>query len=79
MQFRIFDLEDGIWAQHFETNLYFAAFLTFCFGFSFLTYIFVEAPFSNLLNEFLRARAANEKASVFYVSQSAKAPLRAAR
>ena len=80
MQYRIFNLEDGIWAESWDTFLLFAAFLLGSFIFSFITYIFIEAPFANLLTEFLKARSAKERAaSVFYVSQSAKAPLRAAK
>lgn len=56
MQFRIFNLENGVWAQVFETNMFFAAYLTFSFGFSFVTYLLIEAPFANILNDFWRAK-----------------------
>ena len=80
MQYRIFNLEDGIWAESWDTFLLFAAFLLGSFIFSFITYLFIEAPFANILTEFLKARSARERAaSVTYVSQSAKAPLRAAK
>lgn len=38
MQYRAFNLENGIWAQVFETNMSFVANLAFSFGFSFITY-----------------------------------------
>ena len=77
MEFRIFNLEQGIWADVFNTFLYFFAFITLSFCFSFLTFLFVEAPFANILNEFIRAKHPTEmKQSVFYRSQSAKAHLR---
>lgn len=56
IQYQVFNLENGIWAQVFETNLNFIAFLTFSFGFSFLTYILVEAPMANVLNDFWRSK-----------------------
>ncbi len=48
--------------------------MTLSFGFSLLTYLFIEAPCANVLNDFYR----KEKPAVHahYVSQSAKAPLR---
>jgi peptidoglycan/LPS O-acetylase OafA/YrhL len=54
MQYRSFNLENGIWAQVFETNMSFVANLAFSFGFSLVTYLLVEAPFSNILNDFFR-------------------------
>merc|ERR1719446_1064683 len=77
MEFRIFNLEQGIWADQFNTNLYFFSFITVSFCFSFITYLFVETPFANILNEFVRAKTPEEnKTSFFYRSQSAKAHLR---
>ena len=56
IQFTIFNLEQGIWAEKLDTNLKFLSFLTFSFIFSLFLYLFVEAPFANLLNEFVRSR-----------------------
>ena len=49
MQFRVFNLQHGDWIQSFDLMLFFGAFLTLSFLFSFFTYLFVEAPMSNLL------------------------------
>lgn len=79
MTYRIFNLQHGEWAQRFTIDLYFCAFLALSFLFSLITYIFVEAPFANLLNFFFRAKSVSEalqKSSQFYRSQSAKAHLR---
>ena len=77
MEFRIFNLEQGIWADKFNTNLYFFSFLTISFCFSMISYIFIEAPFANILNEFIRAYTPVEnKSNYFSRSQSAKAFLR---
>ena len=73
-------MEDGIFAEGQDTFMLFAAFLLGSFVFSFFTYLVIEAPFANILTEFLKARSAFETASyVSYVSQSAKAPQRAAK
>ena len=56
IQFTVFNLEQGIWADKYETNLRFLGFLTLSFLFSLLTYLFIEAPFANILTEFFRAR-----------------------
>lgn len=58
MQYRVFNLENGVWAQVFETNLLVAAYLAFSFAFSFITYLLVEAPMANILNDFLRTKVA---------------------
>jgi|APCry1669189733_1035249.scaffolds.fasta_scaffold87215_1 peptidoglycan/LPS O-acetylase OafA/YrhL len=56
MQFKIFNLENGIWAQKMQINLDFFAYLAISFIFSFITYLLIESPFSNLLNDFFRFR-----------------------
>lgn len=56
MQYRSFNLENGIWAQVYETNMAFLANLALSFGFSFFTYLLIEAPFANLLNDFFRQK-----------------------
>lgn len=56
MQFRAFNLENGVWAQVFETNMAFMANLGFSFAFSLVTYLLIEAPFSNILNDFFRSK-----------------------
>ena len=77
MQYRAFNLENGIWAQVFETNLSFVAHLAFSFIFSAITYLLVEAPFANILNDFFRSKISRIGGSdQHYRSQSAKAHLR---
>jgi peptidoglycan/LPS O-acetylase OafA/YrhL len=58
MQFNIFNLQNGLWAQRMQTNLDFFAYLATSFIFSSLTFVFIESPFANLLNDFLRFRKA---------------------
>ena len=60
MQYRIFNLEHGDWAQRFVIDMYFCAFFTISFLFSFATYIFVEAPLANIVNEFFRSKSSAE-------------------
>ena len=60
IQYRIFNLESGLWVQMFETNLTTLAYFTFCFIFSFLTYLIVEAPFANILNDFIRSKRSKD-------------------
>lgn len=64
----------------FETNLTTLAYFTFCLIFSFLTYLIVEAPFANILNDFIRSKRSKDIVptdTTHYQSQSAKAYLRA--
>ena len=61
MQYRIYNQQYGEWGQKFNVVLYFIAFLTLSFMFSILTYLFVEAPMANILNEFFRAKTSEEK------------------
>jgi peptidoglycan/LPS O-acetylase OafA/YrhL len=53
-------LETGIWAEKYTTYLLFAAFTNISFVFSFITYLFIEAPFANIVNEFVRAKSPDE-------------------
>lgn len=75
MQFRTFNLSNGVWVESFHLQLLFLSILTLSFLLSALTYLFVEAPMSNLLSNFIAARR-NKANSQFYLSQSAKAHLR---
>ena len=80
MQFESFNLTSGRWAQRFQVDCFCFAFLTISFGFSFLTYIFIEAPLANVLNDFYRKLKPEViPEHVHYHSQSAKAPLRRPR
>jgi len=73
----MFNLENGVWVQGFETFLLVIAYTSYAFGFSFITYILVEAPFANVLNDFLRSKIQKEvDKQQHYRSQSAKAHLR---
>lgn len=77
MQYRIFNLENGMWAQVFDTNLFFVAYLAASFGFSFVTYVLIEAPMANILNDFWRSKLSKDGGKAqHYRSQSAKAHLR---
>jgi len=66
MQWRIFNLERGIWADWLSCNLYFLAFTVFTFVFAFFAYMLIEAPFHNLFKDFLKSK--DSKANVFYKS-----------
>ena len=79
MQYRIFNLEDGMWGRPADGITYFFAFLTGSFAFSFITWHLIEAPFANMNRDLFLAKAEYEKNSQFYLSQSAKAPLRVQR
>jgi len=71
MQYRIFNLQHGDWAQRFVIDMYFCAFFAISFLFSFATYIFVEAPLANIVNEFFRSKSSAEvlqKSSIFFRS-----------
>jgi len=61
MQYRTYNQQYGEWGQKFNVFLYFIAFLTLSFMFSILTFLFVEAPLANVLNEFFKARTEEEK------------------
>ena len=54
IQFDTFNLETGFWAQSL-INMCFA-YLAISFLFSLVTYLFIEAPWSNLLNDFIREK-----------------------
>lgn len=55
----------------------FVANLAFSFAFSFITYLLVEAPFANILNDFFRSKITRIGGNAeHYRSQSAKAHLR---
>lgn len=56
MQFNIYNLQNGLWAQRMQTNLDFFAYLVISFIFSSITFVFVESPFANVLNDFFRFR-----------------------
>jgi peptidoglycan/LPS O-acetylase OafA/YrhL len=75
MQFRTFNLSNGVWVESFDLQLLFLSFLTLSFMLSMVTYLFVEAPMSNLLNNFIAAKR-HKVSNQFYMSQSAKAHLR---
>ena len=73
----MFNLENGVWVQGFETFLLVIAYTSYAFCFSFITYILIEAPFANVLNDFLRSKIQKEvDKQQHYRSQSAKAHLR---
>ena len=76
MQYRIFNLEDGIFGRAADGNSYFFAFLIGSFAFSFITWHLIEAPFANISRDLLHSKAEFETSSQFYWSQSAKAPMR---
>lgn len=52
IQFDTFDLETGFWAQGLMNQCF--SYLAVSFMFSLFTYMFVEAPLANVLNEFIR-------------------------
>ena len=79
MQYRIFNLEDGIFGRAADGNSYFFAFLIGSFAFSFITWHLIEAPFANISRDLLHSKAEFETSSQFYWSQSAKAPMRVVR
>lgn len=75
MEFRNFNLTNGYWVEGPDVFLLFLSFLITNFTFSFVTYVFVEAPMANLLTQFVINKQKKEK-SEFFMSQSAKAHLR---
>lgn len=56
MQYTIYDNEKGLWVQAFDAYLFFFAILTYSIFFSFLTYVFIEGPFSSLLKIFYKVK-----------------------
>jgi len=51
--FREYNVERGQWGSLFDTTLFFLAYLFLSYGFSLLTFLFVEQPFRKLELEFL--------------------------
>ena len=52
MQYRIYDLERGLWVQMFDTYLLYLAMFTYSILFSLITYLFIEGPFAKLISVF---------------------------
>ena len=52
MLFRTYNTQRGVWASELDTTLFFFAYLTFAFMFSFFVTVLVETPMSRLLKEF---------------------------
>lgn len=61
MEFRTFNLTNGMWVVPSDIFLLFLSYLTVSFLFSFVAYIFVEAPMANLLNAFIIAKSKKDK------------------
>ena len=53
MLFRAYNSERGIWACEIDSFLYFLAYVTLSFLFSFFTTILVESPLLNIWREFV--------------------------
>jgi len=52
MLFREYNTERGQWGCAFDAILFFLAFLTFSYVFSFFTFIFIEQPIASMIKEF---------------------------
>lgn len=68
MEFRTFNLTNGVWIESSDLILMFLSYLIVSFLFSFVTFIFVEAPMANLLNQFLIAKSSKDKSDQFFYS-----------
>jgi hypothetical protein len=56
MQYRIYDMERGLWVQIFDTNLLYFAIFTYSICFSLITYLFVEGPMAKLISVFYTSK-----------------------
>lgn len=74
MQFREFNVERGEWGCGFDAFLFFLAFWTFSFLFSFGMALAFEFPIAALWYEFILKKV--DKRDAFYHSQSAKSVYR---
>ena len=63
MEFRTFNLTQGIWVEKFDLILLFMSYLMLSFMFSLVTYLFVQAPMASIVNQFLVAKSKNEQSS----------------
>jgi hypothetical protein len=76
MVFRGFNTERGQWACSFDAILFFFAYVTFSFFFSFIIGIFVEMPCLGVWYEFMIKKTERQE-DAYYHSQSAKSGLKA--
>jgi hypothetical protein len=77
MQFRDFNAERGTWGCGFDAFLFFLAYLTFSFLFSFITMMIWEQPIASMWYEFVvRPQQEPRTGDAFYHSQSAKSVYR---
>ena len=73
MQFREFNNERGTWASGLDAFLFFLAYLTFSFIFSFVTALIWEQPIASMWEDFvLKPRQQSQAADALYLAQSAK-------
>lgn len=61
MEFRTFNLTNGIWVEQYDLILLFLSYIVLSFAFSLITYLFVEAPMANLLYAFIVAKSKKEQ------------------
>lgn len=61
-------MSNGVWVENFDLKLLFLSFLSLSFLLSSITYLFVEAPMSNLLNNFIAAKRYKTSNSEFFMS-----------
>ena len=73
MQFREFNNERGTWACGLDAFLFFLAYLTFSFIFSFVFALIWEQPIASMWEDFvLKPRQQSQAADALYLAQSAK-------
>jgi peptidoglycan/LPS O-acetylase OafA/YrhL len=76
MQFSVYNLEDGTWAQRSDVSNMCFAYMTLSICISLLTYVLVEAPMANIHRDFFKVQSEAKPKAMHYRSQSAKAILR---
>lgn len=77
MQFRAFNTERGTWGSGLDAFLFFLAYLTFSFLFSFITMMIWEQPIASMWYEFVLKPYTEPRAGdAYYHSQSAKSVYR---
>jgi len=76
MQFSVFNLENGTWAQKMDVSNMCFAYMTLSILLSLLTYVVVEAPMANIHRDFFKVQSESKPKQMHHRSMSAKAILR---